>query len=78
MFHNSLKQEIMSTTENPLKITVMHNGPYTVEGTFTLVDKDGKETQETGTIHLCRCGHSHHKPFCDGTHAKIHFDDTAE
>ena len=24
---------------------------------------------------LCRCGQSENKPFCDGTHASIHFDE---
>jgi CDGSH-type Zn-finger protein len=38
------------------------NGP-------NLVVIDGK-TQ----FAFCRCGHSSHKPFCDGTHAKVHFE----
>ena len=68
----------MENENSELKITVTHNGPLIVEGTYKLIDKDGKETTETGKTALCRCGHSHHKPFCDGTHVKIHFDDTAD
>ena len=59
-------------------ISVTHNGPLIATGTFKLIDKDGKETIEKAKVALCRCGHSHNKPFCDGTHVKIKFDDTAE
>jgi CDGSH-type Zn-finger protein len=24
-------------------------------------------------VAFCRCGHSEHKPFCDGTHHKVNF-----
>ena len=59
-------------------VTVVHNGPYAVEGDFMLADKDGKVSEQKGKVFLCRCGHSHNKPFCDGTHVKIGFDDTAD
>jgi CDGSH-type Zn-finger protein/ferredoxin len=37
--------------------------------------KDGEIATDEGYF-LCRCGQSCHKPFCDGTHAKIGFDGT--
>ena len=64
------------------KIKILPNGPYQVTGNIPLNqlkfvgDKRGasvayKEIQKykvDETYHLCRCGHSKNKPFCDGSH----------
>jgi CDGSH-type Zn-finger protein len=52
------------------KVTVRLNGPYRVEGPFTLVDQDGNKftLPEGQWVSLCRCGLSDKKPFCDGSH----------
>ena len=52
------------------KITVRSNGPYRVEGPFTMLDTDGNEftLPEGQFISLCRCGLSDNKPFCDSAH----------
>ena len=77
-------------SDNSLKIKVSKNGPYLVEGWVPLIkeeicnDDEGycrkwKEVTRYPVQEryaLCRCGHSENKPFCDGTHAKIHFDGT--
>ena len=55
-----------------VKITMRNNGPYVVEGDFTLVDHEGNEVPVVKRA-LCRCGGSTMKPFCDGTHSKIGF-----
>ncbi|MGA2898003.1 MAG: CDGSH iron-sulfur domain-containing protein [Acidobacteriaceae bacterium] len=63
----------------PVKITVRPNGPLLVEGAFALSDLDGKQWDLTGkpAVALCRCGASENKPFCDGAHKKIGFQNTA-
>jgi CDGSH-type Zn-finger protein len=55
-----------------VKITIRNNGPYVIEGDFTLVDHEGNEVPQTKRA-LCRCGGSTMKPFCDGMHSKIGF-----
>jgi CDGSH-type Zn-finger protein len=55
-------------------ITLRDNGPYFVAGPIKIVDATGAEfTVKEEVIALCRCGHSGHKPFCDGTHRKVEF-----
>lgn len=55
-----------------IKITIRDNGPYLVDGDFTLVDAQGNDVPAVKRA-LCRCGGSTTKPFCDGTHSKIGF-----
>lgn len=72
------------------KIVVDLDGPYTVQGNIPLVRKTQvvteygepvawkkeRDIETKGEYSLCRCGHSHEKPFCDGTHCEILFDGT--
>ena len=55
-----------------INIKIRDNGPYVVEGDFTLTDAAGNEIPIVKKA-LCRCGGSTMKPFCDGTHSKIGF-----
>jgi 3-phenylpropionate/trans-cinnamate dioxygenase ferredoxin subunit len=58
-----------------VKITCMKNGPFEVVGKTVITDGNGKvvSSADKNTYHLCRCGGSKNKPFCDGTHSRIHF-----
>ena len=56
-------------------IKVRENGSYLVEGDdVVLIDWMGNQYEiPKRPFSLCRCGHSHRKPFCDGTHRAIGF-----
>jgi len=71
------------------KIKICENGPYEVTGGVPLKQAiiqtsgegesetwtEGKEyPQDAATYHLCRCGRSENKPFCDGSHAAYGFE----
>ncbi|MDD1762861.1 MAG: CDGSH iron-sulfur domain-containing protein [Methanothrix sp.] len=84
------KKTASGSPQNSMKITVSKNGPYIVIGRVPLIvseicnDDEGycrtwreiKRYRVQEKYALCRCGHSKNKPFCDGTHAKIHFEGT--
>ena len=57
-------------------IKVTDNGPYEVTGSFEIVDVDGNSFEVKKGASLCRCGYSGDKPFCDGTHQEIDFENT--
>jgi CDGSH-type Zn-finger protein/truncated hemoglobin YjbI/ferredoxin len=50
------------------RIEVLPDGPYRVTGPVTIRNTDGTLLRSGGTWHLCRCGGSRNKPFCDATH----------
>jgi CDGSH-type Zn-finger protein len=80
----------MTNAKPGAKVVVTKDGPYLVSGRVPLCKqiigtnrKGESETWEPGQSYpeqekyaLCRCGHSHNKPFCDGSHAQVHFDGT--
>ena len=61
-------------TDKP-RIEPLRNGPLKVTGLRNLTAPDGNEVPCNERVLLCRCGHSKNKPFCDGSHASISFDD---
>ena len=58
-------------------VTVFKNGPYQVQGSIELVDVPFAKGATKEHYALCRCGSSKNKPFCDGTHERIDFQDGA-
>jgi len=55
------------------KVEVLENGPLLIYGTLKVTHNDGREEIKNKTTAFCRCGLSHNKPFCDGTHTKENF-----
>jgi CDGSH-type Zn-finger protein len=58
----------------PTQITLLPNGPLAVQGDFEILKADGTKVEHKETAHLCRCGQSSNKPFCDGQHKKAEFE----
>jgi CDGSH-type Zn-finger protein len=48
---------------------------YNVVGDIELEDPDGSKPETRDHYCLCRCGGSKNKPFCDGSHWYIEFED---
>lgn len=75
---------------NDQSITVAPGGPYLVRGGVPITTKTPIVSEHGEPLTwkttpadevkpataLCRCGHSANKPFCDGTHKTVEWDDT--
>lgn len=73
-------QEIEEEEEpsGPVSIQLMDDGPYVVEGSFTLHQADGSKKHFKGMTSFCRCGKTRVPPFCDGTHRKVGFSSSED
>ena len=56
-------------------IAVLPGGPLWVRGGIPITSADGSQWETRNRVTLCRCGASSNKPFCDGSHATIRFDE---
>ena len=56
-------------------VTVTDNGPYAVTGGIELVGVKLGDGASSEHYTLCRCGASKNKPFCDGSHWDVGFED---
>jgi uncharacterized Fe-S cluster protein YjdI len=65
---------VNSAQKTKTNIKIIDGGPIMVEGSCSIIDKEGIETIKEGKTFLCRCGGSKNKPYCDGTHKAVEFD----
>lgn len=54
------------------------SGPIWVRGGIPIEAADGAAYERRNRVTLCRCGASKNKPFCDGAHADVKFNDGLE
>ncbi|MCX5782430.1 MAG: CDGSH iron-sulfur domain-containing protein [Elusimicrobia bacterium] len=62
----------ISLVEDPFR---RQSGPLWVKGGIPVQSEDGTLYEIRNRVTLCRCGQSKNKPFCDGTHCEINFQD---
>lgn len=70
----SLEIKDKGTIENIPSIEVRDNGPLIVYGNIKIKYTDGRTEVRNNSTAFCRCGASHTKPFCDGSHKKPDFE----
>ena len=51
------------------------SGGIRVLGAIPVIDPEGIAYEVRDRAVLCRCGQSHNKPCCDGTHLRVHWQD---
>ena len=68
-------KRIRKLKDKSVKIRVMKDGPYVVEGDFRVINSNGEQLKPMLMTSFCRCGASGDMPFCDGSHRKVNLSD---
>jgi CDGSH-type Zn-finger protein len=63
------------STKSQAVVQVSPNGPLYLKGKVTLIDQHGNKSETSDLTAFCRCGGTHRKPYCDGTHNYNGFKD---
>lgn len=59
-------------------ISIFKNGPLHITGKLELKNASGELIETSEELYLCRCGHSQNKPYCDGQHKEVDFQENGE
>lgn len=71
----SLEAKTDEVDRGPVTVSRMADGCLKVDGPVEITSGTGHRIAVTGKAFLCRCGASKNKPFCDGSHKAIGFED---
>ena len=66
---------IQNQQGNVVQVIALANGPLQVNSNCEIVRANGEKVIKEQKSFFCRCGASSNKPFCDGSHKKIGFQD---
>ena len=72
---NVERTDAAARSNGAIRIAPSRNGPLLFKGVCTLQDAFGDDVCSADGTALCRCGHSVNKPFCDGSHKRVGFQD---
>lgn len=72
-FHHRMVDIHLKGDEMKYSIKPLTDGSLEVLFDKNVIFYDGALVDVKSGAHLCRCGHSQNKPFCDGAHLKVGF-----
>ncbi len=64
----------LTVRDGALHVDPQRNGPLKITGNLEICAGTGRVVKRVDGAVLCRCGHSKHKPFCDGSHRAAGFE----